>query len=107
DHSPLRGLGYYRLRQVDMDGSFAYSPSVMVSLDGLAFSIYPNPVTDYLQLKGSGDWQAELVDARGRLLLSRRGTDAGILDLRALSAGVYFLRLQAAGETHSLSIRKQ
>ncbi|RMG65769.1 MAG: LamG domain-containing protein, partial [Bacteroidetes bacterium] len=32
DHSPLRGLGYYRLRQVDMDGSFAYSPSVMVSL---------------------------------------------------------------------------
>ncbi|RMG70398.1 MAG: T9SS C-terminal target domain-containing protein, partial [Bacteroidetes bacterium] len=107
DHSPLRGLGYYRLRQVDMDGSFAYSPSVMVSLDGLAFSIYPNPVQDQLQLQIAGDWTAELIDGQGRVVRQMHGNGHVSRDLSALPAGLYFLRLEAAGQVHSLSIRKE
>ena len=31
DHAPLPGLSYYRLRTVDLDGSFKFSPVVPVA----------------------------------------------------------------------------
>lgn len=46
DPSPLAGLNYYRLRQVDLDDQSVYSPVVLVSFSAQAdgFRIYPNPV---------------------------------------------------------------
>ena len=62
-HDPrlLSGTRYYRLRQVDMDGRTSYSPvvAVMGAENGLA--LYPNPVTDRLQVSGPA--------TAGRLLL--------------------------------------
>lgn len=47
DENPLNGLSYYRLKQVDYDGSFEYSDpvSVYIELDNsdVAFNIFPNP----------------------------------------------------------------
>ena len=34
---------YYRLRQVDADGTFKYSPVQAVSLTGAGLALYPNP----------------------------------------------------------------
>ncbi len=44
---------YYRLKQIDFDGSFEYSPVVSVQLTGIPLSAalltpYPNPAQDYL-----------------------------------------------------------
>ena len=52
DAAPMAGLSYYRLRQVDLDGSVEYSPVVTVNLKaGYApISCYPNPATDRLTL---------------------------------------------------------
>ncbi len=47
DRKPLKGIGYYRLKQTDFDGEFTYSDIIAVNLD-LAetdFSLSPNPVT--------------------------------------------------------------
>lgn len=48
----MAGLSYYRLRQVDLDGSVEYSPVVTVNLKaGYALiSCYSNPATDRLTL---------------------------------------------------------
>ncbi|MBW7466557.1 hypothetical protein ABID22_000562 [Pontibacter aydingkolensis] len=46
DNNPLTGASYYRLRQVDYDGTFEFSAmrSVTVkAVQGLILSVYPNP----------------------------------------------------------------
>ena len=47
DLNPLSGVSYYRLRQVDFDGSFTHShivPVQRVNPDEVAVSLFPNPV---------------------------------------------------------------
>lgn len=55
---------------------------------------YPNPVTDYLNLRSSRDSECTIKDAMGRKILQTRleGTFNRI-DLSALSPGVYFLEV--------------
>jgi len=44
DNSPLAGTSYYRLKMVDLDGTFEYSKLVAVSAEGtLLAKAYPNP----------------------------------------------------------------
>lgn len=48
DNAPLAGVNFYRLRQVDVDGRFGFSP--IVTLEGNAGAVtgnvFPNPFTD-------------------------------------------------------------
>ncbi|MBD0255241.1 MAG: T9SS type A sorting domain-containing protein, partial [Cytophagales bacterium] len=44
DNNPLGGTSYYRLKMVDLDGTFEYSKLVSVSSEGgLQVRLYPNP----------------------------------------------------------------
>ncbi|CAA9267620.1 MAG: hypothetical protein AVDCRST_MAG56-3022 [uncultured Cytophagales bacterium] len=44
DNTPLSGTSYYRLKMVDLDGTFEYSKLVSVSAEGtLLAKAYPNP----------------------------------------------------------------
>jgi uncharacterized repeat protein (TIGR01451 family) len=95
------GPVYYRLRQVDLDGSATYSPvrSVRFSASAaapVALSLFPNPAQastklDLSQLPATGSYQVLLLDATGRTVLSR--TLAGglpqPLDVQQLAAGTY------------------
>ncbi|MBK7938887.1 MAG: hypothetical protein IPJ82_18235 [Lewinellaceae bacterium] len=44
---PLSGVNYYRLKQLDFDGKFEYSPMVVADIRAseLQFDIFPNPST--------------------------------------------------------------
>ena len=46
DISKASGINYYRLRIVDKDGSFSYSPTVLLNVKNTStsFALYPNPV---------------------------------------------------------------
>ncbi len=70
------GVMYYRLRQTDYDGQTECSNIVALSLAGhqtanvsnIDIKIYPNPATDYVQIKGDGIVSVEFVNANGRVL---------------------------------------
>jgi len=62
DFIPLSGISFYRLKQVDFDGDFEYSPVVSVNIEKSSdLSIVPNPTSDeqiYLRLSGFHPEQA-------------------------------------------------
>ena len=100
DSRPLAGLGYYRLHQVDLDGTDAFSPVALVR--GRATteseSAYPNPSTGQLYLPASlGTGSYRIVDAVGRVCQQGPATGNARLDLSALPAGTFLLELTDAG----------
>ncbi len=67
DNSPLGGTSYYRLKMVDLDGTFEYSKLVAVSAAGtLQVQAYPNPS------KGNG---INLVAGNGSKLVLKSVSD--------------------------------
>lgn len=72
--------------------------------DGRKINIYPNPVRDLLTVDASGAWpggiSAVLFDATGRRMADYQMAGAGRNQwaLGTVPAGVYYLRLSAAGE---------
>lgn len=51
DKQPMRGLSYYRLKQVDKNGAFTYSSVEVVEYNKVALvRIYPNPVQTHLTI---------------------------------------------------------
>lgn len=54
DSLPLNGFNYYRIKQVDLDGRFSYSPARLVRFDKateIALRIYPNPAKDFINIE--------------------------------------------------------
>jgi hypothetical protein len=103
--SKASGPVYYRLRQVDLDGTSAFSPVRSVRFTSqaaapVALGLYPNPAQastqlDLSQLPATGAFQVLVLDASGRTVLSR--TLAGglpqPLDVQNLASGTYHVRV--------------
>jgi len=92
---PVQGANYYRLRQVDRDGSFAYSKVVNVDWSGKPLlSVYPNPTKDLLYVSGlqKGD-QIQIIDFAGKVLQTLLSAGESMnVNVRSLPTGTYILR---------------
>lgn len=73
DENPMYGVSYYRLKQVDFNGQYTYSPSVSVaSFTDDQLLLYPNPVQqgDYVVVQypegfyGTSDFNIYSMDGR-------------------------------------------
>jgi hypothetical protein len=100
DLQPLKGLNFYRLKQVDIDGSFKHSNinKVLFENFGDAVNIYPNPAKDYIQFDFASKQKTILInlfDMQSRLV--RTTTLANVLPLKLkienLSRGKYVVQL--------------
>ncbi|TGE20910.1 T9SS type A sorting domain-containing protein [Hymenobacter metallicola] len=81
---------YYRLRQVDTDGSASYSKVVVLSGTGLSLQAVPNPAHDQVRLLGASAATAQVLDLTGRVLRTVATTES--VSLRGLAPGVYVVR---------------
>ncbi|GAA4051570.1 hypothetical protein GCM10022409_43010 [Hymenobacter glaciei] len=98
---------YYRLRQVDQDGSTAYSPVRTVRFAGSEASatilLYPNPtatdVTCSLALLPIGTYAVQVLSLTGQVLSTTqlRADQPQALNLTDLPAGLYLVHVQSAG----------
>jgi hypothetical protein len=106
DANAFDGTSYYRLKQVDKDGKFSFSSVVEltknVTTSAIAASIYPNPVTDKLNVViASPKAQfATLVvnDFYGRTLTTKStmlqaGNNKFDFDVKQLATGQYVISL--------------
>ncbi|MEO1260792.1 MAG: T9SS type A sorting domain-containing protein [Bacteroidota bacterium] len=106
DENPLAGTAYYRLRQVDFDGRFSYSPirSVQFTEEDQIISIFPNPVSTVtnIQLPGNfGIGSLQVTDLSGKVLL-QSSLDEEVpvqqLDVSLWQAGLYIIHLEINGK---------
>ncbi|MCA8829702.1 T9SS type A sorting domain-containing protein [Hymenobacter pini] len=90
---------YYRLRQVDQDGTTSYSQVQTVAVGLLTLALFPNPTTGATTLTGAQAGEAvTMLDAVGRVVLITQTNAAGtaVLQLPASRAtGVYVVRVGA------------
>ena len=89
---------YYRLRMVDIDGSFVFSRIISISRSRpeLNATIYPNPASDYVQITGL-DWTnikaIELFHSNGQRIGVLLKTESAGLSVGTLTSGLYVLKV--------------
>lgn len=99
---PASGNNSYRLKMVDIDGRFTYSPVIAINSNASPSSIkvFPNPVTDILQLSIQSEKREPIIynlySADGKMLASKKadlvkGTNLLIWNIQHLTPGNYFL----------------
>lgn len=105
DENPYSGITHYRLKQIDFDGSYAFSTIRAVEGEQaeLDFEFFPNPVVDYCQLRwGNLRTQAanlQIVDLNGKeiwqgLTITRPNESYSLPMVKDLPTGSYFIKIQ-------------
>jgi hypothetical protein len=106
DKTAPAGTLYYRLRQVDIDGTATYSPIVTVAISKAAFTLYPNPAHSQLTVASAAGQEAQVCDLAGRLRLATTLPASGKLSLDTLPPGTYLLRVTLGGQTRTIRFTK-
>ena len=104
DEKPLNGINYYRLKSIDLDGTFEYSPiqSIKFSFDS-RFQVYPNPASGHelniLIDDVEPHYEYIVYDNMG--LIVQKGSITGgdqTYALPNLKSGVYHVKLIGRGD---------
>ncbi len=103
DAKPAQGNNYYRLKQVDRNGTFEYSAVRVVNFKKSAMNVYPNPVTARIisiSIDNIGDenLEARLMDLNGKIVSSMsmpfsNSSDAQFTIAASICPGVYLFEL--------------
>jgi hypothetical protein len=108
-NDPANGTNFYRLKQMDLDGKWEYSPVRQVKMNGHNIAVYPNPARDNITIKGlTGNETIQIADVTGRIVKQVKSKvqqeSIGISDLRE---GIYHIVIIAAdGYSSSYKITK-
>jgi hypothetical protein len=103
DNSPVAGANFYRLKLVDVAGSFKYSSvvKVIVGKTGNAFLISPNPAANEITVSTASMLYNQVVisDMAGRIVLQQAmATNNQKVDISRLTPGQYLITLTGGEE---------
>lgn len=102
DVKPFNGLNYYRLKMVDLDGTFAYSQIRTVNLEGMpAVAIYPNPTAGkvYLQNIDLGKvTKVSISSIDGKYVHNYTAITSDGIDVGNLIPGLYVISITGQGQ---------
>lgn len=98
-----KGTSYYRLRQIDKDGSFTYFSltSVDVQEDDVPFKIQPNPsagLTTLVLPKPLSSFEVRIYDFTGKLLQRYEAQNTAQVQINLYQSGVYLCRLSVGNQ---------
>jgi hypothetical protein len=116
DEAPISGTNYYRLRQVDFDGTVTYYRIITVSFDGevVNWQISPNLVHAQTTIHTNRAFEAgsylQLIDVNGKILKTMKlepGAFRSQMDLSDLIPGAYFIQMNRQGRVSTKRIMKK
>ncbi len=94
DDTPAKTVNYYRLKQIDRNGSYEYSIIRSVSFDGgRAINVYPNPATVQVTVTGlQKDDHIAIVDGLGNKVRQYESDDEKMtVPMVQLQHGIYYI----------------
>lgn len=98
---------YYRLKQIDYNGNFEYSPVRTLNQrpeTRNSVSVYPNPAKGKVQIASQGVvGEVQIFDVRGKQVL--QSTQSRTLDISSLSRGIYTLKIYVDGSMETKKLR--
>lgn len=106
DNQPLAGVNYYRLKQMDTDGKYQYTPMVVADVRGNSseFDVFPNPsISGTLSMRAvstiDGEAKLEVFSWAGLKVYHEsfqayEGTIVWPLDMTTFPKGTYTARLE-------------
>ena len=110
DMHPVGGTNYYRVKEVDIDGTSYYSNIKKVVVHLNEFHTWPNPANDvlYIDNNTAGQVNCTIITSAGQTLKRiqlHAGTNS--VDVKALASGSYVLVLQTNSNQYNRIVVKQ
>lgn len=117
DDNEMRGVQYYRLKQIDINGGYTYSNVIRVNRDDVnkAKVIFSNHVTSSLSLRiidmETNRLSVKIIDNSGRVIKTQdvkinQGENSFSLNTGAIPAGFYYLVLSGENYKRTFSFVK-
>jgi hypothetical protein len=104
DDHPFNGVNYYRLKQVDFNGSFSYSNIIAIINQQADINIYPNPNngTFVISLMAPAHaYQLDVTDLHGRTVYTMKGDEVPeSIEVKDLAGGVYIVRFYQESQVY-------
>ncbi len=114
DETPAVGVNYYRLKQIDTDGKYAYSEVRFIdnALSAIALKVYPNPSAKEITIMHPVAEKASLVisDISGKeraVIRVQEGAVSTPANIEWLSPGIYFLHFKNGSDVSTIKIVKE
>ncbi len=112
DQSPYPGINYYKLEQIDFDGTTAYSEIKAASISIIQnVNIWPTLAKDFVMVNFEGEdhdqkFTLEVFDLMGRQVIVKDNSSQGAIDIRNLTKGHYFVNVSMKNKRHTLRFVK-
>jgi len=95
-NQPSAGLNYYRIKQVDLDGTFFYSEIISITTPPPTTNVRlsPNPTTGLVHIDGIGHFDATITvrNIQGQVV-HKSVLEDNAIDLSNLEPGLYILQI--------------
>ncbi|MCB0706581.1 MAG: T9SS type A sorting domain-containing protein [Saprospiraceae bacterium] len=106
DKNPKSGMNYYRLKQVDFDGTKAYSETISINYNPVENGegvVFPNPVQDVVYIQVESPAILQIFDTAGRrVYYNQIAAGTHELGLDNWYPGLYWVQAKTASGTQIL-----
>ncbi len=112
DTQPFKGINFYRVRQINQDGSSVYSGIVTVLFSSTSdITLYPNPAHDVISITINGkvyEGMLQIFSSNGALVLSKMiDNNNQEINISHLAAGSYYVRISDGANLTTMKFNKQ
>jgi hypothetical protein len=109
DYEPFQGTRYYRIRQVDEDGSYQLTSIRAVksaSYKDESTTPHPNPSSDYVSIPGLiPNSTVQILDVKGNIIQTIHGqSPTSRISLKDLQSGLYIVRATNGNQSQSYRV---
>jgi hypothetical protein len=113
DGKPVAGENLYRLKMVDLDGTYTFSKICSVVFESnINVVLSPNPVSNQLKINLT-DWslvrQVKIFDISGRQVYSSNRKPKNVIDVQGFTQGLHFVTIEnndGSVSTHRIMVAR-